>query len=298
MADNTIGLLGASSLVGGSLIPKLLGKNWKVIAFSRSRISVVHDSIEWRLIDAKTSTLATQSDEIIPYWICLAPIYILPTFFDSLKTHQIKRIVVLSSTSRFTKSFSSNFNEKKNAAQLAASEEKLKDWAEANQIEWIILRPTLIYGFGKDKNISEIARFIARFRFFPLFGAASGLRQPLHAEDVAQACFSALTTPSVSNRSFNLSGGDAISYKEMVIRIFAAFNIRPTLISIPLTWFKLAIAGLRVFPRFRLWSASMAERMNTDLYFDHSDAASALNFSPRSFKLTKQDLPKINSDNY
>ncbi len=59
-------------------------------------------------------------------------------------------------------------------------------------VEWVILRPTLIYGHGRDKNITEIARFIRRFGFFPLLGKANGLRQPIHVEDVAEACFAAL----------------------------------------------------------------------------------------------------------
>jgi hypothetical protein len=48
---------------------------------------------------------------------------------------------------------------------------------------------------------------------------------------------------------------------------------------------------LRAFPRFRHWSAAMAERMNQDLVFDHTEAARELNFFPRNFHLGKEDLP-------
>ncbi len=73
-------------------------------------------------------------------------------------------------------------------------------WAASHGVEWIILRPTLIYGLGRDKNIAEIARFVRRFGFSPLFGKAKGLRQPLHAQDVAGACIAALDAPDAANR--------------------------------------------------------------------------------------------------
>jgi hypothetical protein len=55
--------------------------------------------------------------------------------------------------------------------------------------------------------------------------------------------------------------------------------------------FRLALAGLRALPRFHHWSPQMAERMNVDLVFSHSDAARDLAFVPRPFVLKPADLP-------
>ena len=88
------------------------------------------------------------------------------------------RVVALSSTSRFTKDDSSDPEEQAIALRLADAEARVQAWAASHGVEWVILRPTLIYGLGRDKNIAEIARFIRRFGFFPLFGKAKGLRQP------------------------------------------------------------------------------------------------------------------------
>jgi nucleoside-diphosphate-sugar epimerase len=291
VAKPRIGLLGATSLVGGCLLPLLTENNWQVTAYSRKKIHSYNDSIKWRQLASSSMTPATEENETIPYWISLAPIWILPDYFDMLKAHGIKRIVALSSTSRFTKLASNNSKERGAAARLADSEQALQTWAEIHNIEWIVFRPTLIYGYGKDKNITEIARFIMRFKFFPLFGAAAGLRQPVHADDIALSCLTALSSTAMINRAYNLSGGEQLSYKEMVSRIFLALNDRPRMISIPLPAFKLATDFLRLFPRFRGWSASMAERMNHDLTFDHSEAHKDFNFSPRPFYLSEKDLP-------
>lgn len=132
----------------------------------------------------------------------------------------------------------------------------------------MVLRPTLIYGLGRDKNVAEIALFIRRFGFFPLLGKAMGLRQPVHAEDVAGACLAALASPLAANRAYNISGAETLPYREMVSRVFAALQKRPWLVTIPLVIFGMAVACLRFFPRYRHWSAAMAERMNRDLVFD------------------------------
>lgn len=291
MPNARIGLLGATSLVGERLIPLLVENEWQVSAYSRKKMKGNDGPVEWRQITLLPANLSSKGEETIPYWICLAPIWVLPDYFDLLKACGCKRIVVLSSTSRFTKTDSNDSKEREAAVRLAASEQVLQTWAEAHQVEWIVFRPTLIYGYGKDKNITEIARFIGRFGFFPLLGAATGLRQPVHADDIASACLTALSTPEMTNRSYNLSGGEKLAYKEMVERIFLSLNSRPRLISIPLPAFRLAIACLRVLPRFRNWSASMAERMNQDMIFDHSEARRDFNFSPRPFCLSKKDLP-------
>jgi len=196
---------------------------------------------------------------------------------------------VLSSTSRFTKGDSSDPNEQSVARKLAEGEERLCAWAEANQVEWVILRPTLIYGRGRDKNVSEIVRFVHRFGFFPLLGAASGLRPPVHVEDVSSACLAALDAPAAVNRAYNLSGGEALSYREMVSRIFVSLGSRLRLLTVPLWIFRLAVVLMRVLPRYRHWTVAMAERMNLDMVFDHGEAAEDLGFSPRPFRLNRED---------
>ncbi len=178
------------------------------------------------------------------------------------------------------------------AARLVEAETRLVDWANANGVDWCILRPTLIYGLGRDSNISEIARMIRRYHFFPLFGKATGLRQPVHADDVAQACVAALECPGASGRSFNLSGGETLPYRSMVERVFTALGYRPRFISVPLALFRLCIPLLRLLPRYRHWSLAMVERMNQDMVFDHGEAKRVLGFSPSEFVLTREDLPR------
>ncbi len=45
------------------------------------------------------------------------------------------------------------------ANRLIAGEEALIQWAKDKHIEWIIVRPTLIYGYSLDQNITQIADY-------------------------------------------------------------------------------------------------------------------------------------------
>lgn len=311
-AQSRIGVLGATSLVGACLLPLLTKSGWRVIAFSRRPVEPATEEVVWRqitsgfptslthplpirrdlpVVGAKSHVAPAVTEGNISYWISVAPIWILPDYFDLFSAHGARRVVALSSTSRFTKVGSSDPEEQVIATRIADAELRMQKWAETHGVEWVILRPTLIYGLGGDKNIAEIARFIRHFGFFPLFGNASGLRQPIHAADVADACLAATQVPCAANRAYNISGGETLAYQDMVARIFTAVGRRPRLLMVPLWAFSLAVSVFRHWPRYRHWSVAMAARMNQDLVFDHAESARDLGFAPRTFVLAIEDLP-------
>lgn len=291
MASQRLGLLGASSSVGECLLPMLTQSGWQVVAYSRQFKNTEDKNLEWRLLSSPSAPVQTETQEFIADWICLAPIWVLPDYFDFLLAHGAKRVVALSSTSRFTKIDSVDPAEQAVAHHLAGGEAQLRVWAEMNGIDWAVVRPTMIYGHGKDKNVTEIARLIHRWGIFPLLGEGRGLRQPVHVEDVAKACQALITSSTARNRAYNLSGGEVLSYKEIVTRIFTALGKTPRFIHVPRGAFHLALTGLRLLPRFRHWSVAMADRMDRDMAFEHKQAVNDFGFSPRPFQLSRQDLP-------
>lgn len=311
----TAGVFGATSLVGTCLLPLLSADGWQITAFSRQAIASQADGVVWQQLPlngsfsfqspVKYTSHSTESSKghspgpgysqkrksAISHWIFVSPIWVVPDYFGLLETQNAQRVVMLSSTSRFTKDDSTDPEEQAMALRLADAEARVQEWAESRGVEWVILRPTLIYGLGKDKNIAEIACFIRRFGFFPLFGKAKGLRQPIHAMDVAGACQAALRAVDATNRAYNISGGETLAYRDMVGRVFAALNRRPHMLTVPLWAFRLAVAVLHCLPRYRKWSTAMAERMNRDMAFDQVEAARDLDFRPRQFMLSAEDLP-------
>lgn len=290
-SDPRIGVIGATSLVGTCLLQLLIKSGCEVNAFTRGAVPEGCGSVRWHSIPALPASLIPAMALPVQQWICLAPIRVLPDYFPLLEAHGVRRVVVLSSTSRFSKAESPDRAEQAVARCIAEGERRLQERARQQGIEWVILRPTLIYGLGRDKNVAELARFIRRFRFFALSGEAIGLRQPVHARDVAGACLASLRVPA-ANRAYNLSGGETLTYRDMVARIFRALELPVRMVSVPVSGMRCALKLLRLLPHYRELSPAMAERMNRDLVFDHGDAGIDLKFEPRAFELTRADVLK------
>lgn len=286
-----VGVLGATSSVGKCLLPLLVAEGFQVTAFTRQKLTQGESAVHWTQFPTSTSVPGFEPSAKITHWICVAPIWVLKEHFPMLKAFGARRLVTLSSTSRFTKEGSSSQAEQSIAQRLVEGESYLQAWACSHGVEWTILRPTLIYGMGSDKNIGEIAKVIRKLKFFPILGKALGLRQPIHTADVAQGCLASLIAPAAANRAYNVSGGETLTYREMVKRVFAKLERPVVLLPIPLPMFRLAIWCLRFIPRYRNWTPAMAERMNSDLVFEHSEASRDFGFSPRPFVLGKEDIP-------
>ncbi len=291
--EATVGVFGASSMVGLYVLNLLSNSDYQVIAFSRSQqnidvMSAQFPSIHCLLLDASSPIKINnhQYRKIIK-WIYLAPVWTLLDHLDLLDKFEAKRLVVVSSTSRFSKKDSKDNNDIALVERLTIAEEKIKAWALQAKVEWIVLQPTLIYDPGKDKNISEIIRFINRFGFFPLLGQANGLRQPIHASDVAEACCQVLERDSVKNASYTIAGGETLTYREMVGKIFMQIDKPKRILSFPLNLFRCVIYLLKVFPQFKSLSIGVVLRMNQDMSFDNTRAETDFGFSPKPFRLKK-----------
>ena len=122
-----MGLLGATGLVGECVLPILAGKELSVTAYSRGAVDHVSEAVSWHRIDSKSLLLAQPNQ--IENWLCVAPIWVLPDYFTLLEVHGVRRVVVLSSTSRFTKVDSGDIGENVVAARLIEGEAQAQAWA-------------------------------------------------------------------------------------------------------------------------------------------------------------------------
>ena len=280
---------GATSLIGYFLLPKLTAANCSVTAISRNpdMSKSLPAGSKWCAADIGVSTLSEER----PYTLIhLAPLWLLPDLLQRSSACMPERVIAFSSTSRISKASSSNRYERGISEKLALAEDKIERLAEKRAIPWTIFRPTLIYGAGLDKNISTIARFIQRFGFFPLIGAATGKRMPVHAEDLAVACLSSQPLKVSYNKTYNLTGGEALSYQEMVERIFDALGKEPRYLHIPRWSLRWLLSALSLVPKYGHLTPEMASRMKHDLVFNASDARSDFDYCPRKFSPTKSDF--------
>lgn len=273
-------LTGASSQIGSFLIPRLLREGHQLFAISRRRRDG-DNGVQWLLDDVSIPKMLWPPVDVL---IHLAPLRLLPGLLPDFLAEGGRRVICFGTTSKYSKAASSDPAEQTFAAEQIEAEEKVAKLCEAANAAWTVFRPTLIYGAGMDRNVAVIARIIRRFGLFPLFGAAAGRRQPVHADDLALACVEALAQPKTYGAAYDLAGGETLTYRQMVERVFAAEKRTPRFVPVPLTVFRVAMWCVSRIPRFKDFNAEMARRMNEDLVFDPSDAARDFGFSPRRFE--------------
>jgi len=280
--DKSAIVTGATSLVGHFLVPRLVAQGFAVEALSRRPPASAHAGVRWHAIDIESGL---DGLNVAPARVAvhLAPLWLLPARLDELRARGVQRLIAFGSTSRYTKLESTSRAERALAERLAGAEDAVAEGCRARGVSWTLFRPTMIYGARRDKNVAAIERFIVRFGFFPVAGAGSGRRQPVHADDLALACLRALDCPATFNRAYNLSGASTIVYSEMVRRIFADAGRPPRLVHVPVALARAAIVAASLLPRYRELSPGMAGRMNEDLCFDTAEATRDFGYAARPF---------------
>ncbi len=193
----------------------------------------------------------------------------------------MKRLVVFSSTSVLTKQDTEVAPNGKQCRRLADAEQKIAAACEQHNVGWTILRPTLIYAEGRDTNITPLSRLIRRFGFMPLVGGAPGLRQPVHAEDLAIGAIAAASSPAAVNKIYSLPGGETLTYREMIGRIFDGLRLPRRTISVPAFVWRAGFALAK--PLFPGANVAMGIRMMKDMTFDSTPAARDFGWNPRNF---------------
>ena len=169
------------------------------------------------------------------------------------------------------------------AQDTRRAEDEVRRLCEDKGIAWTVFRPTLVYDPGHDRNVTTIAAFVRRFGVFPIIWPGSGRREPIHADDVAQAMVAALDVPATAGALFDLPGGETVIYREMVRRIFRALGRRPVLLYLPRGPARMAFHAWRTVTGAP-YSAASLERMNMDLTLDPAPVRDALGIACRPFR--------------
>ncbi len=282
-ARGPIVVAGATGIVGRYLLPRLRAAGYDVVALGRHPAPPwLPAGVRWQVADIAEG-LAIADGVRRPALVHAAPLWLAPRVISDLVPAGVRRVVAFGSTSRFTKLSSPDADERALALRLAEAESALERACSAAGAAWTILRPTLIYGGGFDRNVSTIAAFARRFRFFPVVGGGRGRRQPVHADDLALACLSALERATADGRAYDLGGGSTLSYREMVTAIFEGLGRPPRIVDVPLPLARAGLRALRLLPGLRHLRAAMADRAGEDLCFDHAEAARDLGYAPRPF---------------
>ncbi|HTA64073.1 MAG TPA: NAD-dependent epimerase/dehydratase family protein [Xanthomonadaceae bacterium] len=272
-------VFGASGQLGDALLPLLDDARVDVLAVSR-RPHANGDGQRW-IVGALDDALPLPTREFDAVF-SLGPLDAFVRWQDRAGP-VAPRVIAFGSTSIATKGASSDPYERDVVERLRVAEDALFAFAARHRIAATVLRPTLVYGRGRDRTLSRIAAFAQRRGVFVLPRNAIGLRQPVHTDDLAAAAWAAANSTQGAGRVYDVPGGETLRFDTMVARTLAVLRPQPRLLRLPMPLFRAALAGARGLGIIDAVNTAMLDRLDADLVFHSTDARRDLGYAPRAF---------------
>lgn len=273
---------GATGFLGEHVMHRVLRANSpfdKVIAFVRptSNVAALRASgVEIRqgdLGDAASLTKALQDVDVL---INIASLGFgqAPEIVRAVQDSDTRRAIFISTTAIFT-----HLPAKTKTVRMAA--EKL---IQESGLDYTILRPTMIYGTPKDRNIWRFIQYLRRFPAIPVVGDGACLQQPVHVEDVADAVMHSLFVNDTYGKAFDVAGAAPLAFVEMVDTVCRLLKRRVGKIHLPLSAMVFGARLSRLIPVGPNLTDEQILRLNEDKVFSIKTAQEAFGYDPLTFE--------------
>ncbi|MGV8959966.1 MAG: NAD-dependent epimerase/dehydratase family protein [Stenotrophomonas sp.] len=272
-------VFGGSGQIGERLLANLQAAGWQVLAVSR-RVHAPQPGLQWRQGDL-SQPWGPEAGHFDAIFSC-GPLDHFSRWYAQ-SALEAPRVVAFGSTSIEIKQDSADAAERDIAQRLRQAETELFAAAAARGAAATVLRPTLVYGAGRDQSLSAIAALARRTRFFLLPANANGLRQPVHVQDLADAAMAVLEHPVTAGQAYAVGGGEMLGYSEMVSRVLASLSPPARLLHVPAGVFALAVRVAQAAGKLRGINPATVQRMRAPLVFDLEPARRDFGYAPRPF---------------
>jgi nucleoside-diphosphate-sugar epimerase len=270
---------GATGFTGSRVVPLLLQNGYEVRCLFRETSDHSHlpqREIEWALGDLSNTDALSASMRGVEILVNIASLGFghADSILRAAKEAGIRRAIFISTTAIFTQ-LNAKSRKVRVAAELAI---------ETSGLKYTILRPTMIYGSPRDRNMWRLIRFLRVSPVIPVFGDGSYLQQPIYVDDVAAAILGCLKSDVTIGKSYNIAGKHPLTYTEVIDTIARAMNKRVWKLHIPS---KPVVSLLTFFERIHIPFPIKAEqvlRLNENKAFSYAEAERDFGFSPLSFE--------------
>lgn len=270
---------GATGFTGSRVVPLLLQRGYEVRCIFRptsDRSFLPQPEIEWILGDLSHTSALTASMQGTNALVSVASLGFghAESIINAAKNAGIQRAVFISTTAIFTQ-----LNAKSKKVRLDAEHA-----IENSGLSYTILRPTMIYGSPRDRNMWRLIRWIRYSPIIPVFGDGNYLQQPVYVEDVARAVVNSLLNDKTFCKGYNIAGKQPLTYNQVIDTV--ARQMKKNVLKIhmpsqPVVWL------LKLFERIRIPLPLKSEqvlRLNEDKAFSYVEAEKDFGYSPLAFE--------------
>ncbi len=149
------------------------------------------------------------------------------------ETSEIKRFIYVSS-----------FAAGEHGGPYARSKFLAEKLVQASDIDWVILRPSEVYGPGSPDAINQLIGLIQKSPIIPIIGDGSYILSPVAIDDIVPAMVEAIVSENLKNARIDLTGPESMTFTSLIERIESYLGLKRTKLFIPLSLAKLAVEFL------------------------------------------------------
>ncbi len=273
-----IAVTGATGLTGRFLINSLRkhGFQGNIRCLTRAKSNIEHmpsdERIEYYTGDCNNAESLIDFIRGAQNLIHVAGIRYSNNIISACRESGLRRVTFVSTTGLYS-------SYRKYASEYIEIEEKIRN----SGLDYTIIRPTMIYGNHRDKNIHKLVKIVDRFPMVPIVGTGNSLMQPICAEDLADVIAAAALNDVAIRKEYNVAGKEPIAYRSLMEEIAKDLGKKRIFVTIPYP-VCLACGYLGELIPNSLVNLERIQRLKEDRVFDYSLARDELGFSPRSFQ--------------
>lgn len=272
-------VIGGTGFTGSHTVSLLLKNGYPVRCLYRptsDRSVLPQPEIEWALGDLSDADSLSASMQGTDVLLNIASLGFghADSILHAAKTAGIKRDIFISTTAIFTR-----LDARSKRMRIAAEHA-----IETSGLQFTILRPTMIYGSPRDRNMWRLIRFMRYSPIIPVFGDGNHLQQPIYVEDVARAVMGCLKSDSTIGKCYNIAGKYPLTYNDVIRTVAQAMQKRVWKLHISV---KPVVFMLILFERLHIPFIIKSEqvlRLNENKNFSYEEAQRDFGFNPLSFE--------------
>ena len=152
------------------------------------------------------------------------------------------------------------------------AEEALEKVCADTGMEYVIIRPPLVYGPGVKANFLSVLKWASRGVPLPLGGIRGNKRSLVFVDNLVDLIKACIEHPHAANQTFLVSDDEDVSTRELLVRVAAALGVKSRLLNVPPSW--IGLAGNL------LGKKDIEQRLCASLQVDIAHTKNTLNWTP------------------
>lgn len=283
--DKKILITGGNSKIGRQLIERLRHDNLSVRILTRKSSNLNNIEIVFGdLLKSNSLSKAVQGIDEIIHLAAITHSNIKKRYWrvNVVGTENLIKAAQRAKVSRFV--FVSTRAINSNGGDYSRSKLVAEEIVKNSNINWIILRPSEIYGMKQGEMIDQLIKFIKKFYLVPVIKTNQNILAPLYINDLVDVLEKIIFRNNILNKIYNLAGPESFSFSELIDQICQFYQLKRLKIYCPLFLLKLVFGISRLVSIRSFLVYDQIARLLSSKSDDISLARKDLEFYPINFQ--------------